>query len=259
MTDSKLPTFEEVYKYASKQLDVQINKIASTLPAEQKDEVRQEASIRVWQAYQKIEPDKGWRSFIQLHVRGAILDYIRWGKGFEESELVKKAVDPDEEAEPIKPWRLRRRVSQTTEPDNERTFDDFLGILGLSCVMDDPFAERPNWDLISRMSSQDQDIHLVAKLMIGFTHEEVAKMWRVSRERITQRLAEFCDRLDSAEYLGSRWTAQTIFAFGLCTKFHQKRQDLGFGWEYDPINLYSEDLDYLDQINPQLTFEFIYN
>ena len=250
------PDFDTVLKYLDKQVDMQISKMASSVPDEQKDEMRQEARLRVWNAYEKLDPEKGWKSFVQLHCRGAVLDYLRWGKGHEESHLAEKNFD--ENNQDPKPWRLKHRIGFKGEDGNSVSIEDVLSVFDIADDTD-PLAERPNWDLIARMASQDQDIHMVAKLMLGFTHDEVSKMWGVSRERITQKLAEFCERLDSAENMGSRWTAQTIFAFGLCAKFHQPRIDLGFGWEYDKIDLFSQDVGYLDSINPQLTFEFVFN
>jgi len=188
------------------------------------------------------------------------LDYIRWGRGFQESTLIKKD-ETGADIEEVKPWRLRQRITYigSESPDGDlRSFEDVLGSLGQFTHPVDLTNETPDWSLIARMSSQDQDIHLVAKLMLGFTHEEVADIWHVSRERITQRLSEFCQRLDDPIHLGSRWIAQTIYAFGLCEAFNQPREDLGFGWEYDPVDLYATDLDYLDSINPQLTFEFVF-
>lgn len=231
---------------------MQIAKIASSIPEEQKDEIKQDARLRVWKAYDRIDPEKGWKSFVQRHCQGAVLDYLRWGKGFTESHLA----EPEEE---LKPWRLKQRLNFINDEGQKATVDEMLAFLGHYEEQDDPMDESPNWDLIARMASQDQDIHLVAKLMIGFTHEEVSEMWKVSRERITQKLAEFCYKLDAPEYTGSRWIAQTIFAFGLCAKFHQPVIDLGFGWEYDKVDLFATNLDYLDSIDPQQTFEFTYN
>lgn len=251
------PKFEDVLKYVDKQIDIQISKIASSIPDEQKDEIRQDARIRAWKAYERIEADKGWKSFIQFHCKGSVLDYLRWGKGFAESTLAEKNFDA--ENEDPKPWRLRQRLNFKVEDGETSSLEEMLSFFGKHIESPDPLEEKPNWDLIARMASQDQDIHMVAKLMIGFTHEQVAEIWKVSRERITQKLAEFCERLNAPEHMGSRWTAQTIYAFGLCAKFHQPVLDLGFGWEYDKIDLFATNLDYLDSINPQLTFEFVFN
>lgn len=253
MNDTEKPPLDEVVEYATKQISIYVGKIASSLPLEQREEAGQTAMLRVLEAYERIDGSKGWKSFVQRHCSGAILDYIRWGTGFEESTLKK----PDEDAEPEKkPWRLKSRLQIVTDHDGEISLDSTLGFVGVSKTQPDIDGYRPNWDLIARMATQDVDIHLVAKLLLGFTQTELSSMFKVSRERLTQRLNEFCIRLDSTEHLGSRWIAQTIFAFGLCSKFHQPEIDLGFGWEYDPVDLWSTDINYIERLDPQMSFDF---
>ena len=256
MSDPKKPSIEEVLEYAKKQISIYIGKIASSLPHEQREEISQTALLRVFEAYERIDASKGWKSFVQRHCSGAILDYIRWGVGFEEVTLKKPS---DDDAPEKKPWRLKNRViidNKTDNSDSEISLDSTLGFLGVHNSQPDVADYRPNWDLIARMASQDVDVHLVAKLLLGFTQTELSSMFKVSRERLTQRLQEFCARLDSPEFLGSRWVAQTIFAFGLCSKFHQPEVDLGFGWEYDPVDLWATDINYIENLNPQMSFDF---
>lgn len=251
------PSIEEVVKYATKQISIYIGKIASHLPFEQKDEIEQIAMVRVLEAYKRLDPDKGWKSFIQRHCSGATLDYLRWGTGFEEVTLKKSSEDDPPEK---KPWRLKSRIKVVDKAsDGEISLDVTLGMSGIFETQPDLEDYRPNWPLIARMSSQDVDIHLVAKLLLGFTQTELSSMFKVSRERLTQRLQEFCERLDDPKHLGSRWIAQTIYAFGLCEMFHQPSKDLGFGWEFEPVDLYNTDINYLERLNPQMTFEFDYN
>ena len=253
MTDTDKPSIEEVLKYATKQIGIYIGKIASTLPHEQRDEASQNALLRVLEAYKRIDASKGWKSFVQRHCSGAILDYIRWGTGFEEVTL-RKPTDDDNIHK--KPWRLKTRLQIVQEHEGEISLDSTLGFVGIFETQPDIEDYKPNWALIARMASQDVDIHLVAKLMLGFTQTELSSMFKVSRERLTQRLQEFCNRLDDPMYLGSRWVAQTIFAFGLCSKFHQPEIDLGFGWEHDPVDLWATDINYIERLDPQMSFDF---
>lgn len=294
-----MPTLEEVLKYADERVELQIYRKASLLPLEQKEEIRQSARIRIWRIYDKIDPEKGWKAYVQQHARGAVLDYIRWGNGFEESEIekdfetrAKKKSENDAKAAAIieddvevgetptdapvdeieppteqSPWRLKHRVTalRSTNAGNVESssvltdVESIVSVLGVREESADPYAEKINWDLVARMASQDQDIHILAKFLIGFTHEEISEMWGVSRERITQRIDELFWRLNAPEHRGSRWLAQTIYAFGLCDIFGRPRKDLGFGHEYDPIDLFSTDVEYLESIIPQLTMEFVYN
>jgi len=251
------PSIDEVLKYATKQVSIYIGKLASSLPFEQREEISQAAMLRILEAYKRIDGSKGWKSFVQRHCSGAVLDYIRWGVGFEEMTL--KSKKEDEEPE-IKPWRLKSRLQLIKKTnDDELSIDATVGLFGIHELQPEIGGYRPRWELIARMSSQDVDIHLVAKLLLGFTQTELSSMFKVSRERLTQRLQEFCIRLDSPKLLSSRWVAQTIYAFGLCEKFHQPEVDLGFGWEYDPVDLWSTDINYIERINPQMSFEFDFN
>lgn len=253
----KKPPIEEVLEYAARQSSIYIGKIASTLPSEQREEISQAALLRILEAYERLDPEKGWKSFVQRHCAGAVLDYIRWGTGFEEVTLKKSSEDDPTEK---KPWKLKNRlVIMEQNGDDEKSIDATLGLVGIHECQPDIEDYRPNWPLIARMASQDVDIHLVAKLLLGFTQTELSGMFKVSRERLTQRLQEFCEKLDSTKYLGSRWVAQTIYAFGLCNLFHQAEIDLGFGWEYEPVDLWSTDINYIERLNPQLCFEFDMN
>lgn len=256
MSDESTPSVDDVLKYATKQISIYNGKLASSLPAEQREEISQIALLRVFEAYGRIDFSKPWRSFVQRHCSGAILDYLRYGVGFEEVTLKK----PNEDTLPVKkPWRLKKRLQIIDQNNIDATLDSTLGLFGIHNTQPDIEGYRPKWDLIARMAGQDVDIHLVAKLLLGFTQTELSSIFKVSRERLTQRLQEFCTRLDSPEFLHSRWVAQTIYAFGLCGKFHQPEIDLGFGWEYDQVDLWSTDINYIEKINPQMSFSFEFN
>ena len=271
MEDQKeKPSLEDVIKYARKQLQIYTAKFASNLPFEQKEEISQSGLLRVIEKYDGLDPAKGWKSYVQRHCSGAVLDYIRWGVGFKEQTLTpsqKKNEDGEliEPPEEKKPWRLRKRITPESrnrngsDVDFENCLESILGFNNKFHAPVDLSEFRPHWELLARMASQDVDIHLVSKLLLGFTQTELASMFRVSRERLTQRFAEFCKRLDDPEFYNSKWIIQTIYAFGLSHKFNQRNEDLGFGWEYDPVDLWSRDINYIENLNPQMIFEFNYN
>lgn len=266
MNDKKKPSLEEVLEYAAKQASIYVRKSASSLPPEQRDEIEQDALLRCLEAYDRLDSTRGWKSYIQRHCWGAALDYIRSSAGFEESELPRTVKDPVTgeviDLPEKKPWRLKSRlandgISTTRDSDHgDVSVDQTLGSHGVHDIHHLFENTEPRWELIARMASQDSDIHLVGKLRLGFTQTELSGLFKVSRERLTQRFQEFCRKLDSAEQMDSRWTAQTIFAFGLCAQFNMPDRDLGFGWEYEAVHLWSIDDGYVDKVNPQMAFEF---
>jgi len=260
------PSIETVLEYADRQVKISIENIARKHPREQKDEMSQNAMLRVIEKYDGIDVEKGWKSYIQRHCSGAVLDYIRCGHGFEEQTLTPRP-KKDENGnviEPVekKPWRLKKRVNpywQTHDSLEELDVDEIAGKFGVYNKAIDLTEFKPKWQLLARMASQDVDIHLVAKLLLGFTQTELSSMFMVSRERLTQRFAAFCKRLDDPELYNSKWIQQTIYAFGLTHEFDQPDIDLGFGWEYDEVDLWSRDINYIEKLNPQMIFEFNYN
>ena len=211
----------------------------------------QVARMRVFEAYTRIESGKGWKSFIQRHCRGAILDYLRGGEGFEESNRLKITKKNH--------GRLRKRVQKVTDDGDDISVEALLGMFGVYSEQGSDNILDIRWELVARMARVDTDIHLVAKLCLGFTQTELSSMFQVSRERLTQRLQRFCKDLESPEMIHSKWTAQTIYAFGLSEHFNERAQDLGFGWEYDPVDLQSRDINYIYEIAPQMHFRFVFN
>lgn len=224
------PTFEEVYSYAKKYIEWNIRKKASKLPKEIKEEISQDAYLRVWQAYENLDPTRGWRSFIRLHCSGALLDYLKGGKGSLEDSL---------ESE-----RLEIRDKDGTLLSEE----DILGLCNVYHV-DGLKKEKfqPNWELLSRLVSLDQDLHIVCKVLLGFSQEAIAAQLiteegkTISRERVGKRVSEFFHRMDSIVNLGDDLTEQMIYALGLCKFYHMPDTDLGLGWDLQHFNLYDPD------------------
>lgn len=261
------PAIEEVVAYAQKNVEIYIRDKASDLPREQKDEIRQDAFLRVVKAYENLDPEQGWKRFVQMHCAGAVLDYTRWGNGFQEtnkslrepdandeqafgsdtqsqtnvSDSVKaeeEDAEPENEAQPRKSWRLRYRVTHVSEDDTTLDVEQVAGFYGVFAKM--PSIDkrvRPRWELISRMANVDDDVHLIAKLLLGFTQTELGPMFGVSRERIGQRMRAFLERLDDPEHIHSRWVKQIIFAFGLSEVYGEPDVDQEIGWDQEPIDL----------------------
>ena len=105
----------------------------------------------------------------------------------------------------------------------------------------------PKWDLLARMAGVDENLHIIAKILLGYTQKRIAEQMRtslgqtISRERVSQRLYEFFDCLDDPEYLDNPWTKQCIFALGLCEYYHIGEFDNDVGW----------DLQWFDLIDPE--------
>jgi len=182
---------DDVLEYGKKQVSIYIARYASSLPFEQRDEIQQDAYVRILQAYDDIDFSRGWKTYIQRHCFGAVLDYIRSSSGFGESDLPRRDPDTGDELPEKKPWRLRKRLSNIFKnegsEENEIAVDQVLGDHGIHEVHALFKNTQPRWELISRMAGQDNDIHLVGKLLLGFTQTEVSGVFRVSSERLAQR------------------------------------------------------------------------
>jgi DNA-directed RNA polymerase specialized sigma24 family protein len=260
------PDLDVVLQYATKQVDKYLKDHASHLPPEQKDEIRQEALFRVSNAYADIDPSRGWKAFVQMHSRGAVLDYLRDGTGFKETkwdesnreivpELETYAAGGDEEHEdepdealvvqvPERKkfkQRLNQRVVVVSSDDNRALdVEEIAGIFGVHSEADDSNIFKPKWELVARMAAVDPEIHLVAKILRGFTQTELAPGFGVTREMLSQRIRIFFNKLDDPQFYHSPWIRQIIYAFGLEDMYcvpHKERGDQGLGWNNDPIDL----------------------
>lgn len=234
------PDFKEVYAYAMESVSYNIRKIAAHLPNDQKEEIQQEAAIRVWKAYQKLDASKGWKSFIQRHTKGAVQDYLKLGHGnIEDGFVSNEAMDG-----------LKFRISNSGFDDDSDIdcVDQTLALHGVnseSQYHEEKF--KPRWELLSRMAGQDDDLHIVCKMLLGYSQRQIAEQYTsskkgvISRERISQRIYEFFDRLDNGEFINDEWKNQCIFALGLSGYYNQKEIDNRLGWNLKAFNLCSVD------------------
>jgi hypothetical protein len=224
------PSFEVVYEYARKSVDFFISKHAKGLNRELREECVQDAMLRTWRAFKKLDETKAWKSFVQKHCCGAVLDFLKSAKSFEDGYGV-KSDNPD---------ALRTRVEGVGEGGAVNTNFNF----SLEDGPNAPQVFSPKWELVYRMSGKDLDLHIIAKILLGYTQDAIAIQMglqslgvKVSRERISQRLYEFFDRLDSCEFMHDPWTMQCIFALGLSAQYREPEVDQGIGWDLKSFDL----------------------
>jgi RNA polymerase sigma factor (sigma-70 family) len=235
------PDFNEVYKYAMESVSYNIRKIAAHLPNDQKEEIQQEAAIRVWKAYKVLDIAKGWKSFIQRHTKGTVQDYLKLGHGnIEDGFVSNEAMDG-----------LKFRVDNLSIFSDSDESDSVENVLALNGVHSESQNQeekiKPNWDLLSRMAGNDEDLHIVCKMLLGYSQRQIAEQYsqskkgKISRERISQRIREFFGRLDNCEFYHDEWKRQCIFALGLSSYYNTREFDNRQGWNLKAFNLCSPD------------------
>lgn len=233
------PSMEEVLKYGRKATASYLRSYAAKLPKEQRDDIMQEASVRLIRAYEQMDPDRGIKAFCQRHCMGAVLDYIRGGDGFEEAGGSKPKPQDDDDPKPeFSPQRLRYRTEVLSDEGTPLDVEAVAGIFGIFADNEEPLL-KPNWPLLSRLAGKNRDVHLVCKVLLGFDQEEIASQFDkgITRERLSQRLYEFFEHLDSPLTFGHKETEQIIYALGLCDYFHMPNTDNGYGWDFEPFDL----------------------
>ena len=233
------PTKDEIYTYAKKKIEKAIYDHAKGKPHEQIEEATQEAWVRVFEAYERIEGDK-WKSFIATHANGAVLDYFKLGKGFIEDRKGKED-KKDKDGNEIKKSRDNIKVRVNYADDEDKSLD-VDAIAGLNGVFTEEFLmenQDIKWDLVAKMASVDSAVHLLAKLILGFSMDELADFFKCSKETLSRRYRRFLKRLNMPSYARDPWMDQFIFAFGLSELFHLKEVDNGLGHDYQKIDLYS--------------------
>lgn len=218
-------------------IDHFVRKKALEVPLEHKEEMQQEAFERILKSYERLDAAKGWKSFVFNHCRGAVMDYQKFGKGFSEDRWSLQKTSKKRSAH----TRITKRIDFERD-DQNLTLDGVLLSAGIfSSINQDPIYI--NWDLVARMSAQDEVIHIFAKFIRGFEILELAEFFDLSRSRIFQIIELFAARFDDPELIDDPWFKQTCFAFGLCRKLGMKEQDqseiykMAIGWSFKPIDL----------------------
>lgn len=227
------PSLEEVLKYAKPQVMKFIAQYAMDLPFEQKEEIEQTAYIRLIQAYGGIDANAGWKSYVYNHCRGAVLDYLKFGVGFQED---KWSIAKTEDVDSKYVGKIRERVVIVDADDGELEIDYVLGANGVfSELVTDRIEIK--WDLVARMASQDDKIHALAKYIRGISLEEMAPTFKLCRSRMGQLLYESINRFDDPSDATNPWFLQTCYAFGLCERLGMPNVDQSLGWSFNPVDL----------------------
>jgi len=203
---------ESVIAKASEYLDYSINKYAAHLPKEVKEDIKQTGFERILRHFEKINFDEPWKSFIQNHCNGTVLDFLKSPKN----------------------QRYHQEINeQTCEVDSF----DLLNI-GLFYNSFDDLKLDIKWDLVARLASKDDRVLLVARFILGHTLSDISRDSNFSRERINQKFKEFCELIDDPFEIDNKWVNQIIYAFGLSEHFDMKAEDNGEGWDLEPVNIF---------------------
>lgn len=236
--DEGKPSIDEVIAYAHRTAVRYISHKNTGLPHEQREEIQQDAMLRVIRIYPRIE-NKGWKSFIQKHIMGVSKDYYKTGSGFEENKTLchKKKLDPALDDFESLAYRISNHLESQGLEEPAQDIETILAQNGVNAVEEFSLPICPNWPLLSRMARKDEDLRLVGKLLAGFTHTALSAEFGITRERLSQKVREFFARLDAPEGVGDSWIEQCIFALGLCEYFGMPNKDLKIGWEYDPVDM----------------------
>lgn len=252
---ANMPTMDEVVAHAMKKADFHLSQLPKSIPPEQREDMRQNALMRVVEKYSEIDPSKGWKTYVDTHCWGAIQDYQKAGKGFEEQkQTYKKAAEARKEErihlsngnslEDFRPkvkqagmtYRIEVKETDVGGSDSDAMdVEEILGMNGKSYIDNNEFENKIKWDLVARMASVDHTIHLVAKVILDFDIAELANTFGVTRERLSQRFHAFLAEARSPFSARDPWLNQALYAFGVGDDI----KDNGLGYEYQPIDLYS--------------------
>lgn len=233
-------SIEEVLSYAKPMVWKWISKLAKSIPREQQEEIEQEAYIRLLKKYPEIQSELGWKSLVYNHCRGAVLDYLKAGKGFQED----KAILKDSNGK-----KTFNRLSLHDVDDNDLSIDHILGKNG-AFFEKNPDKIEINWELLARMSSEDPCLHAFVKYIRGITLDKMAPVFGVKIARAGQLVQAFVDRFDDPEYADCPWFKQCCFALGISEHLgmglvDQSGERVGglefasLGWKLEPVDLES--------------------
>lgn len=207
------PTFEEVLSYAKPILAEFINKFAGDFPREHKEEMEQECAIRLFQAFSRLEADKGWKSFTYNHCRGTVLDYLKFGRGYAEG----RASLHKEETSRSKNKLRERAYYYDNESGESLEVEHVAAINGVYHTLKENRGIR--WDLVARLASSDEVIHAGALWINDLQYDEIAHVLALSKHRVAQLISEFFERFDDPEKAEDPNFLQMLYALNLCEEF----------------------------------------
>lgn len=233
------PSLDEVLKYAKPQVKKFLSDYAKDYPQELKEEMEQSAYLRLVEFYPQLEADSGWKSYVYHHCRGAVLDYIKFGKGFQEQ---KWSIQKTEGATSRFQDKIRNRVSLNDLQGEDVEIDHILGSNGIFSELKDAQSSI-RWELVARMASIDEGIHALAKFILDIGIKEMTPSFELGRSRISQLIDAVVARFDDPEQAECPWFLQTCYAFGLCEHLGMPDVDqsevVGYsiGWNLEPVDL----------------------
>jgi hypothetical protein len=235
-TKKAMPTKQEVLEYAKPLLRKFISENAADLPYEHKQEIEQSGYLRILSHYDVIDAGAGWKSFVYNHCRGAVLDYLKAGHGFQENRWT---IAKQEGKNSRFKTKIRERVSVVNSDDESLGIDALAGLFGIFDELDLPRIEI-RWELVAKMASQDKVIHAFAKHILGQTIEQIAPTFGKERARAGQMVQAFIARFDDSSQLTEKnrqWFLQTCYAFGLCGILGLEDIDQGVAHTLEPVDL----------------------
>lgn len=234
------PSLDEVLLYARLAVRATISKKkkARSAPREQQDEMLQAAYERILEKYPEIEAES-WKSYVYTHSRGAVLDYLKSGEGFAEKRW---SLQKPEDVGNTHVGKINERVSLHNSAGEDVSLDQVVGQFG---VFNELQLDRIkiNWDLVSRMSSQDECLRAFAMHLRGITLDAMAPVFGVKVARAGQLVQAFVDRFDDPVHTDCPWFKQCCFALGLCDRLGVPNIDqskiMGFsiGWGLPAVDL----------------------
>lgn len=232
------PSLEVVLKYADDQFGIICQRMtykkADLVPYEHREEMMQRARIRIFRRYEILDPKLGWKSFVQHQIRGAILDFLRAGEGFQETKEFK-----DGRMNP-----LGSRVSTHSKDDDESIdIDRVLGVyvmLGQEFELRDRDRVNINMHLLARLSRLSMGLHVfVRKVILETDLSELAPVFGVTRERLSQVFHEFMETLKDPKSKRDPVICQIAFALGIAPMVEVPNFDNGSGHSFEPVDFYS--------------------
>lgn len=235
------PSWTEVSEHVTKTIGFVIGTRGKELPIDQKEDISQEALLRCWKAYENIDGDRGWKSFISTHCHGAFLDYIKTGRGFQEHKS--------------NSTEFKSRLNfMESDGETNSSLDHILGSQGIFHTLDTEFETKIKWDLLSRIASRDDSVLILAKILLGFSVSEISDDSVFCRERVGQQVNELLERFDDPKNNGDKWINQIIYALGLSIHYGTPNEDNGWGWEYPPTDFFENVEIKNKKFSPQLEF-----
>ncbi len=242
------PSLIVVCEYAKPLVRKFMGKYCPDMPKEQKEEIMQNAYMRLCEAYPNLDADRGWKAFTYLHARGAVLDYMKSGTGFQEDKWSlneEQLEDGDPKKSQTTVPKMRERIFLSNTDGESIDIDTVLGQSGIYNEMD---LNRINikWDLVARLASENDNLHVFAKWLKGSNLDEISHVFNVSAGRIGQMIKEFIYRLDEGSVTESPTMCQTIYALGLSRYYgipdsdQSKIYGMAIGTDLAPVDLDSD-------------------